>query len=62
MSDAETLTVLERLGAPEDIVAAQRPPEPPREGPHAREWVTIFLLLFGGFVVFVGWIAGAITL
>jgi hypothetical protein len=63
MSDAEALTVLERLGDPEDIVEAQLPDEPyrgDRRGTH--EWAAIFLLLFGGFLFFVGWIAGLILL
>ncbi|MBV9607588.1 MAG: hypothetical protein JO027_20905 [Solirubrobacterales bacterium] len=63
MSDAEMLTVLDRLGDPEDIVEAQRPDQPvARRGPGAVEWLTILLLLFGGFLVYVGWIAGAVML
>jgi hypothetical protein len=63
MSDAEMLTVLDRLGDPEDIVDAQQPDEPyraDRRGLH--EWAAIFLLLFGGFLFFVGWFAGLILL
>ena len=63
MSDAEALTVLERLGDPEDIVDAQLPEEPyrsDRRGTH--EWAAIFLLLFGGFLFFFGWIAGLVLL
>jgi hypothetical protein len=63
MSDAEALTVLDRLGDPEDIVDEQLPNEPyavDRRGVH--EWSAIFLLLFGGFLFFVGWIAGLILL
>ena len=63
MSDAEALTVLDRLGDPEEIVEAQRPEEAVRrEGLRLREWAAIFLLLLGGFVAFVGWVAGAIML
>ncbi|MBV9803618.1 MAG: hypothetical protein JO130_10525 [Solirubrobacterales bacterium] len=63
MSDAEVLTVLDRLGEPEDIVAAQSPDQPaPRQGPGTQEWVAIVLLLAGGFIVFVGWIVGAVML
>ena len=63
MSDAEALTVLDRLGDPEEIVDAQRPEEEPRrEGLRLQEWATIFLLLLGGFLAFVGWVAGAIML
>jgi hypothetical protein len=63
MSDAEALTVLERLGDPEDIVDAQLPDEPyraDRRGTH--EWAAIFLLLFGGFLFFFGWVVGLILL
>jgi hypothetical protein len=63
MSDAEMLTVLDRLGDPEDIVDEQLPDEPyrgDRRGVH--EWAAIFLLLFGGFLFFVGWVAGLILL
>lgn len=63
MSDAEILTVLDRLGDPEDIVEAQRPGELPRRGgPGGAEWVTILLLLFGGFIFVVGWFAGVVML
>ena len=63
MSDAETRTVLDRLGDPEEIVGAQRPEEPLRRGgPRRQEWAAIFLLLFGGFIFVFGWIAGAILL
>ena len=63
MSEAEIKTVLDRLGDPEDIVEAHWPDEPARpdrRGVH--EWTAIFLLLFGGFLVLIGWIAGAILL
>jgi hypothetical protein len=63
MSDAETLTVLDRLGDPADIVDAQLPDEPyrsDRRGVH--EWAAIFFLLFGGFLFFVGWIFGLVLL
>ena len=63
MSDAEALTVLDRLGQPEDIVEAQRPTAPGPSGRRGtREWAAIFLLLFGGFIFFFGWIAGVILL
>lgn len=63
MSDADALTVLDRLGDPEDIVEAQRPEQPARrEGLRLHEWATIFLLLFGGFLFYVGWLAGLILL
>ncbi len=63
MSDAEALTVLERLGDPEDIVDAQLPDEPYRADRRgAHEWAAIFLLLFGGFLFFFGWVVGLILL
>ena len=63
MSDAEALTVLDRLGDPEDIVEAQRPEAPQRRRSlGALEWTAILLLLLGGFIFYVGWIAGAVLL
>ena len=63
MSDADVLTVLDRLGDPEDIVEAEREDEPvPTDGRGIHEWAAIFLLLFGGFIFFVGWIAGLVLL
>lgn len=63
MPDAEVLTVLDRLGDPEDIVEAQLPDETARRGgAGGHEWAAIVLLLAGGFIVFVGWIAGAVLL
>ncbi len=63
MSEADALTVLDRLGDPDDIVAAQLPDEPRREDRRGiHEWAAIFLLLFGGFAFGVGWIAGLILL
>lgn len=63
MSDAEVLTVLDRLGDPEDIVAAQGPEDlAPRTGPGGHEWAAIVLLLAGGFIFFVGWFAGLVLL
>jgi hypothetical protein len=63
MTDAEALTVLDRLGEPRDIVEAERPDEGDRRdrrGTH--EWAAIILLLFGGFAFGVGWLAGLILL
>jgi hypothetical protein len=62
-SDAEALTVIDRLGEPEAIIAAEarRPDElPVRRG--QREWAAIVLLLLGGFIFGVGWFAGLILL
>lgn len=61
--DAEVLTVLDRLGEPEDIVEAQRPEQgapSDRRGP--LEWSAIVLLLVGGFILGVGWIVGVVLL
>lgn len=63
MSDAEVLTVLDRLGDPEEIVEAQSPSfglPARRRGIH--EWSAIVLLLFGGFIFGFGWIAGLVLL
>jgi hypothetical protein len=61
MSEAEARTVLERLGEPDDIIDAERPDaHPTRRAVH--EWSAILLVLFGGFVFVVGWIAGVILL
>jgi hypothetical protein len=63
MSDAEALTVLDRLGDPEAIVDEQLPEAPYRSNRRGvHEWAAIFLLLFGGFLFFVGWVAGLILL
>jgi hypothetical protein len=62
-SDAEALTVLDRLGEPEAIIAAETPQadEPPeRRG--RKEWAAIILLLFGGFIVVIGWFVGLVLL
>jgi hypothetical protein len=62
-SDAEALTVIEKLGEPDEIIAAEMPPRdelPERRG--IREWGAIVLLLFGGFIFVVGWFAGVVLL
>ncbi len=62
-SDAQALTVLDKLGEPEAIIAAEtsRPNEPSdRRG--TREWAAVILLPFGGFIFGVGWFAGLILL
>lgn len=58
---ADALTVLDRLGIPEEIVAAELP-EPPADARGTREWAAVILLLFGGFIVGIGWIVGLILL
>jgi hypothetical protein len=62
-SDAQALTVLDKLGEPEAIIAADTPdPDelPARRG--TKEWAAIILLLFGGFILGLGWFAGLILL
>jgi hypothetical protein len=58
-SDAQALTVLDKLGAPEAIIAAETlDPDAPPSRRGAREWAAIILLLLGGFIFVVGWFAG----
>jgi uncharacterized membrane protein len=63
-SDAEVLTLLDRLGDPEQIAAAERERlgiAEPSSG--WLEWLAIPLLLVGGFVLpVVGWIVGVVFL
>ena len=62
-SDAQALTVLDKLGDPEAIIAAEtpQPDEPPgRRG--TKEWAAIVLLLVGGFILAIGWVAGLVLL
>lgn len=62
-SDAQALSVIERLGPPEDIVEAEAAPSPPAPGKRGwHEIVAVVLLLLGGFVFGVGWIAGVVLL
>ncbi len=62
-SDAQALTVLDKLGEPEAIIAAEAPASdefPSRRG--TKEWTAIILLLFGGFILAVGWFVGLVVL
>ncbi len=62
-SDAQALTVLDRLGEPEAIIAAETPdPDTLPTGRGTREWGAIILLLLGGFIVGFGWVAGLVLL
>jgi hypothetical protein len=62
-SAAQALTVLDKLGEPEAIIAAEAPhaDELPT-GRGTKEWAAMILLLVGGFVVGVGWVAGLVLL
>lgn len=60
-SEADVLATLDRLGEPEEIVAAQLPSGVNRaKGVH--EWSAIILLLIGGFFFGIGWVVGLILL
>ena len=62
-SDAQALTVLDRLGEPEAIIAAEMPPrDEPANRRGVAEWAAIVLLPFGGFILGVGWLAGLVLL
>jgi HAAS domain-containing protein len=61
--EPEARNVLERLGAPEAIVAAEQPgTAKPVTARGTKEMVAILLLLFGGFIAGVGWLVGVILL
>ena len=61
--DAEALTVLDKLGEPEAIIAAETPDRDELPGGRGvREWAAILLLLFGGFIIGVGWFVGLVLL
>jgi hypothetical protein len=59
-SEADVRTVLDALGAPEAIVAAARPPHPPRRR-GAREIVALVLLV-SGLPPILGWLIGVVLL
>jgi uncharacterized membrane protein len=59
-SEAGVRTVLDALGAPEDIVAAARQPHPPRRR-GARE-IAALVLLVSGFPPILGWLVGVVLL
>jgi len=60
-SEAELLTLLDRVGAPDEIVAAASGPPNVTRSTTMETWA-IILLLIGGFVWGGGWIAGVILL
>ena len=62
-SDQDAREVLDRLGDPREIVAAERPESiGPAERRGTREWAAIFLLLFGFVAAGVGWVVGVVLL
>jgi hypothetical protein len=62
-SDAQALTVLDKLGEPEAIIAAETPhPDEPPARRGTKEWAAIILLLAGGFILAIGWVAGLVLL
>ena len=61
-SEADVREVLERLGEPEEIVAEQYGPRAARGGMGAQAVIAIVLLLIGGFLAGLGWIAGVVLL
>ena len=60
-NEAEMLTVLDRIGDPDEIVAAASGPAKVTRSTTMETWA-IVLLLLGGFLWFVGWIAGVVLL
>jgi hypothetical protein len=62
-TEPEARNVLERLGAPEAIVAAEEPgAAKPVTARGTKELVAVLLLLFGGFIAGIGWLVGVILL
>jgi hypothetical protein len=61
--DAQARTVIDKLGEPEAIIAAETPPPAELSGNRGtKEWAAIILLLLGGFIFAVGWFVGLILL
>lgn len=62
-TEPEARNVLERLGTPEAIVAAEQPASTePAGGRGTKEMAAVLLLLFGGFIAGIGWLAGVVIL
>lgn len=68
-SAAQVLQVLEQLGRPEDIVRAAAEDDEPAPGPAAapgrgmlQAGAVVLLLLLGGFLIGLGWLAGVALL
>ena len=62
-TEPEARNVLERLGAPEAIVAAEQPASTePAGGRGTKELAAVLLLVFGGFIAGIGWLVGVVLL
>jgi hypothetical protein len=61
-SEAEAMTVLERLGEPAEIVAEAGAGQAPAARAGLNEWLAIPFLLIGGFIFVVGWFVGVVLL
>jgi hypothetical protein len=62
-SEADAREVLSHFGGPREIIEAERPESiGPAQRRGTREWVAVFLLLFGFIAVGVGWVVGVILL
>lgn len=60
-NEAEMLTVLDRIGDPEEIAGAASGPARVTRSTAMETWAIIFLLL-GGFLWLIGWIVGVVLL
>jgi hypothetical protein len=62
-SEEDAREVLGRFGDPREIIEAERPEWiAPAERRGTREWVAVFLLLFGFIAAGVGWVVGVVLL
>jgi HAAS len=61
-SDEDVRETLHRFGAPREIVEAERPLTAVAQRRGTREWVAIFLLLFGFLAAGLGWLVGVVLL
>lgn len=61
-SEEDAHEALHRFGDPREIVEAERPLTAAAQRRGTREWVAIFLLLFGFIAAGVGWLVGVVLL
>jgi hypothetical protein len=62
-SQEDAREILRRFGDPREIIEAERPESTgPVEHRGTREWVAVFLLLFGFLAFGVGWFVGVVLL